>query len=110
MEKEIKLPSGNAVTFKDIDTLKVKDRSAILLNMGEGKNEIAQGLKMIDALLALLIKEWSFDLILPSVKIESLGELSIPDYDKLSIEAQEARNKLFPNLEDDKGKDSPKGK
>ena len=109
-EKVVELPSGNTATFKDPETLKVKDRTKVLMSIGNENMAIAQGLKLIDGLLALLIKEWSFDLIIPSVKIDSLGELSIPDYDALSKAAEEARNKLFPSFDESEDKDSPKDK
>lgn len=108
-EKKIELPSGNNATFRDPETLRVKDRSKVLMAIGNENNSVAQGLKLIDGLLALLIKDWSFDMIIPSVKIDSLGELSIPDYDALTKAAEEARQKLFPSFEDSEDKNSPKG-
>lgn len=110
MEKVIKLPSGNTVTFRDISNMKVKDRKKILLSVGAKDIGVAQGLALIDGILALLIKEWSFDLIPPSVKIESLDELDIPDYDKLAQEAEEAQKLLFPKFADSDDPDSPKDK
>ena len=107
-EKKVELPSGNSATFRDPETLKVKDRTKVLMAIGNENVQIAQGLKLIDGLLAILIKDWSFDLIIPSIKIDTLGELSIPDYDALSKAAEEARNKLFPSFEETKEQDSPK--
>lgn len=108
MSKVIKLPSGNTATFRDPSTMKVKDRKKILLAVGNQNVGIAQGLALIDGVIALLVTEWSFDLILPSIKIESLEELDIPDYDKLAEEAEEARKSLFPSFTKDDGEDSPK--
>lgn len=107
--KKITLPSGNTVTLRDPKTLKVKDRKKVLKAAGEHDSTIAQGLSIIDGLIAMLIEEWSFDLIIPSVKIDSLDELDISDYDALSSEAETARAVLFPQFNDDAGVDSPKG-
>jgi hypothetical protein len=107
-EKTVTLPSGNTAVFRDPDTLKVKDRKKILMAIGAEDLGLAQGLKLVDGLLAMIIKEWSFDLIIPSVKIDSLDELSIPDYDALTEAAADAQKKLFPNFSDDGEADSPK--
>ena len=50
MEKVIKLPSGNTVTFRDITNMKVKDRKKILLSVGTKDIGVAQGLALIDGL------------------------------------------------------------
>ena len=106
--KKVTLPSGNTVTLRDPKTLKVKDRKKILKAAGEQDTTIAQGLTIIDGLIAMLIEDWSFDFIVPSVKIDSLDELDIADYDRLSEEAESARAVLFPTFSEDNGVDSPK--
>jgi len=109
MSKEVKLPSGNTATIRDVKTLKHKDRKKVLLSVGNDDVGIATGLKIIDGMLAMLIEEWSFDLIIPSVKINSLDELSIDDYDALAKEAEEAQKQLFPRFGSDSGdQNSPK--
>lgn len=107
--KKVTLPSGNTVTLKDPKSLRVGDRKKILKAVGEQDTAIAQGLTMIDGLIAMLIEEWSFDLMIPSVKLDSLDQLDIADYDALSQEAESARAVLFPQFNDDSGVDSPKG-
>lgn len=99
MAKVITLPSGNTVTLRDAKEFKQKDRVKIYEGTATNDLEtISGGLAMVDRILGVLIEEWSFDLIPPSIKIESLGELSIPDYDRLSDEAQNALTTLFPQL------------
>jgi hypothetical protein len=110
MSKEIKLPSGNSATLKDVSLLKHKDRKKVLLSVGNDDIGIATGLKIIDGLLAMLIEEWTFDYIIPSVKLASLDELSIADYDALAKEAEEAQKQLFPRFgQDDGDLNNPKG-
>jgi hypothetical protein len=96
MSKIVNLPSGATVTLRDPRELKQKDRAKLYIKSGE--DAIAGGLAVVNNLMAILIEEWSFDLIPPSVKIESLGELSIADYDALQEEAEKAMPVLFPNL------------
>jgi len=101
MSRIINLPSGQTATLRDPKTLKQKDRAKIF-NAGANGN----GMDIMDTLIAILIEEWSFDLIIPSVKIEMLGELDIPDYDLLVKEAESAQAVLFPDLTQPLGKDT----
>ena len=39
-----------------------------------------------------------FDLIIPSVKLDTLGELTMEDYDFLVEETKDAQKSLFPKL------------
>jgi hypothetical protein len=100
MSKIISLPSGATVTLRDPKEFKQKDR--VKIYEGAGANELetlSGGMAMIDRILSVLIEEWSFDLLPPSIKIDSLGEMSIPDYDRLTDEAQNALAVLFPQLQ-----------
>lgn len=94
---KVTLPSGGWAIFKDATTLKVKDRNKILkaANKEEG---LMQALGIVDGLIALLITEWSFEDPIPAIKITSLHELSIPDYDALAEEAGKAQETIFPKL------------
>ena len=94
MSKIINLPSGKSATLRDPRELKQKDRKKLYSTEADGT--VAGGMNMMDNLLSILIEEWTFDLIPPSVKIDSLGELSIADYDVLMEAANEALPVLFP--------------
>lgn len=110
MSKEVKLPSGNTVVIKDPKTLKVKDRDKVFEAMDSEAVNFKTAINLIKTTLAVLIESWSFDLILPSVKIETLGELDLSDYDELAKEAEAAQKILFPKFNTDGGKNSPKDK
>lgn len=97
MSKKITLPSGNNVTLRDPSTLKVKDRRKIV-EAANGQEGLLMALSMTDGLISVLVESWSFDLLLPSLQLSSLGELSIPDYDTLAEEANEAQKLLFPDF------------
>lgn len=100
MSRIINLPSGNTATLRDPKTLKQKDRARIFKAGANG-----DGMDIMDTLISILVEEWSFDLIIPSVKIEMLGELDIADYDLLVKEAESAQEVLFPSLDKPLGKD-----
>jgi hypothetical protein len=100
--KVITLPSGNKVTLKDPRELRQKDRVLIYKSNGdESKSQLERGVGMIDTMIAVLISEWEFDLLPPSVNIDTLGDLSIDDYDVLQGEAEAAIPVLFPKLAKD---------
>jgi hypothetical protein len=108
MSKVIKLPSGATATIKDAKTLKQGDRKKIMILAGSEENQVTVGLKIVDTLLSILIEEWSLDLVPPSVKIDSLDQLSIDDYDVLAKEAEEAQKSIWPKFDEAGDQNSPK--
>ena len=102
MERMVTLPSGNTVTFKDPDSLKVKDREKIITSGDKADGDAQSALAMQNTFLAVIIQEWSFDLVIPSVKIGSLGELSPRDYDAMAEQITDYRQVLFPALTETK--------
>lgn len=101
MSKEIKLPSGATAKLKDPSVLRVKDRKRVMTTADEAKGgDLAKALALGDALLAMLVEEWSFDLPVPAVKLDSLDELEMKDYDYLVEQTKEAQKVLFPTLAD----------
>jgi hypothetical protein len=109
MSKEIKLPSGATVTLKDPSLLRVSDRKKVLKSAEVEGGDMTRALALSDALIAMLVIEWSFDLIIPSVKVESLDNLEMRDYDALVEHTKDAQSYLFPTLSDtDKNEADPK--
>lgn len=98
MSKEIKLPSGATVILKDPSLLRVKDRKNVIKASDSTEGEFSKALVLGDALVGMLVESWSFDLLPPSVKLESLDELEIPDYDALVEATKDAQAILFPSL------------
>ena len=96
--KTIVLPMSKAtVVLKDPTLLRVKDRKKVY-RAASGEEGIMQALSLVDGLIAILVESWTLDLIIPSVKIDSLDELEMADYDLLAKEAEEAQKVLFPAL------------
>jgi len=98
MSKKITLPSGATATLKDPSLLRVKDRKRVLKSTEVEGGDLTKALVLGDALIAMLIEDWSFDLVIPAVKIDSLDELEMKDYDFLVEETKDAQKFLFPNL------------
>lgn len=96
---KITLPSGATVTLKDLKELRIKDRKKVMkiADSAEG-GDLSRAMALGDALIAMMIEDWSFDLIIPSVKLEALDELDVRDYDFLIEQTKEAQKALFPNL------------
>ena len=97
MATKVTLPSGATATLRDASELRVKDRKKIYAN-ANNQEGILQALSFTDGLIACLVTEWSFDLLPPAVRIESLDELEMADYDTLAEEASKAQDILFPKL------------
>jgi hypothetical protein len=100
MSKKLTLPSGASVTFRDPKTLRVKDRRRLMTTVDQVEGDLAKALALSDALISMLVEDWSFDLIIPSAKMESLDELEMADYDFLVEETKEAQKYLYPNLKE----------
>lgn len=89
---KITLPSGATVTLKDLKELRIKDRKKVMkiADSAEG-GDLSRAMALGDALIAMMIEDWSFDLIIPSVKLEALDELDVIDYDFLIEQTKEAQ-------------------
>ena len=95
--RTITLPSGATVVLRDASTLKVKDRKRVFA-AADGQEGILQALSLGDGIIACMVESWTLDLLPPNVRIESIDEMSMADYDFLLAEAQEAQSVLFPSL------------
>lgn len=98
MSKEITLPSGNTVKLRDPKTLLKKDRDKVTEIASHADNELMRASLIQDGLVSISVLEWSFDLIPPSVRIASLGELTPGDFDALLKACEGAAEYLFPDF------------
>lgn len=99
MSKEITLPSGNTAKIRDPKTLLKKDRDKVTEIAGRAENEMMRASYIQDGLVAISVIEWSFDLIPPSIRMASLGELTPGDFDALLKACEPAAECLFPDME-----------
>lgn len=100
MSQKITLPSGATATLKDFSLLKVKDRKAVLKSTEVEGGDLTKSMALQDALISMLVEEWSFDLPIPNASIDSLGELTPGDFDALIEATKDAQKSLFPNIAD----------
>lgn len=99
MSKQIKLPSGATVTIKEGSELRVKDRN-VMMRANAIENKAERGIALGNAMLAVVIEDWSFDFIIPSVKEDSIEKLSIPDYLSLMKQTEDLTKEIFPEVAD----------
>jgi len=97
MSKVITLPSGATAKMRDPATLLMKDRNKVL-SIANEQEGMMQAVALQNGLIAVMVVEWSFDLIPPAIRIVSLEELTPLDYQALSDEALKAQDYLFPNV------------
>lgn len=100
MSKKVTLPSGVTVTLKDAKEIRYGDRKYLYKAMEIEATDLIRAMAMNDALVAIMIKEWSVDAPVPSVKAEAIDALTIEDYDALIEHTKEVQKALFPNLAD----------
>jgi hypothetical protein len=99
MSETINLPSGNTVVIRDVTTIKQGDRRKVYAHINaENGDTFASGMRLVDAVLTVMIESWSFEMLPPSVKVESLDELTLGDYDLLQDLATNYMKGLFPAL------------
>lgn len=96
----VKLPSGAEVVLRDPSTLRVKDRRKIFANASNAKEGIMQALSLTDGLIAVLVESWTLDLIIPSIRISSIDEMEMADYDALTEHTKAAQKILFPQTQE----------
>lgn len=99
--KETKLPvSGAKVVLRDPKALKQKDRKRIYANTKGVDEGIMTALSLTDGILAIMVESWELDLPIPSIRISSLDELDIADYDHLTDLSKDFQKAIFPSLVD----------
>ena len=97
MNKTITLPSGATVELRDPEELLKKDRDKVLSYASELEG-VMRAVAIQDGIIAVSVASWSFDLIPPSVKLDSLGELKPKDYQALIEATQETVKYLFSDF------------
>jgi hypothetical protein len=101
MSKVIKLPSGNTATWKDRIDYTLKDRKYVLRDVRQDElDNIVNMMDVLEKVVVVSVTDWSFELLPPHVKAESLESpsISLPDIDRLLSEARDSLVSLMPNL------------
>lgn len=93
------LPSGATVTLRDVKTIKSGERDRAFRGMDVvDAAEMDLIMSLSWRVAALMITEWSFDLLPPNVKLESLDELDLDDADALRSAIMPFVNQLTPKF------------
>jgi len=99
--KDTTLPvSGAKVILRDPKSLKQKDRKKIYANTQGVDQGIMTALSLTDGILAIMVESWELDMPIPSIRISSLDELDIADYDHLTELSKDFQKAIFPSLVD----------
>jgi hypothetical protein len=77
------MPSGNWIELRDWHDLRRGDKKRAMSAITDTTRLIATTYEMTDALLALLVTNWSYQLPIPSVSPQSIDLLPIEDDDAL---------------------------
>jgi hypothetical protein len=97
MSKEITLPSGATVKLRDAESLLIKDRNKVM-SIANNEEGAMMTIALQNGLMAVMVVEWSFDLIPPNIRLASLEELTPKDYDALLEAVVHAQDFLFPSI------------
>jgi hypothetical protein len=99
MSKTITLPvSGATVVLREVSTFKQGERKKVYAGAADIEDKMLGGWKIVENMLGLLIESWTLDLMVPSIRPESLDDLEAADFDTLQEEAQTAMDLLWPKL------------
>jgi hypothetical protein len=102
MATVIKLPSGNTVTVKDEKEYSLKDRKFVFNNLKQDDlDNISDMMDVLERVVVVSVTEWSFDLIPPNIKADSMETLNLQDVDVLFRHAKNSLRFLMPNLNDE---------
>ena len=85
-------------SLKNPESLLKKDRDKAL-SFANNQEGVMQAIAVQDGIIAVSVIEWSFDLIPPSIRIASLGELTPKDYTALLDATSNMQEYLFPVLD-----------
>ena len=90
-----KTPSGKKVTLKEAADFTHGDRKQ-LMAIDDSLSRVAQGFALMDNLLCIAILDWDYDLLIPSVKRESLDSLSPEEFDAIADACKPLMDALNP--------------
>src|SRR5438132_13513046 len=83
----------------DVDRITNRERKRVVTAFDPGTSDVAKGMAITDAVLAIIVTSWSFALPVPRDNPESLEDIPAHDYDLLVKAAGEAQARMFLNTE-----------
>lgn len=98
---DVALPSGGHVVFRDPAQLRAKDKKYVIRSITDEGGRWSRTVDATEGTVCMLVEKWTIPYLpaapLPRDMPEILGELTIPDYDKLIEAATPAVGLLFPS-------------
>jgi hypothetical protein len=92
----IDLLDGQHATMRDdVERIPHGDRKRIMRAWQSGTDDTERGMKVTEALLVVLVTDWTLDLPLPREKPEVIDELAGHDFDVLQHAAVELQKRLY---------------
>lgn len=103
MSERHPMPSGNWIELRDWRDLRRGDKKRAMSAITDTDRHIASAYELTDALLGVLVANWSYELPLPSISPQSLELLPIEDDDtitKMILPAMNGISGVKPNNAD----------
>jgi hypothetical protein len=107
MSETVILPSGAEVVLRGPESVRQRDRRALLVALDGIEGSSARSLAASDQVLVLAVEKWTFDLPLPSEDVRVLDELTTGDYDALTQAAKPFDDAIFPDFSPTPDRDTP---
>lgn len=105
---KIDLLDGNYAEMRDdVERIPHGDRKRIMKEWGVDGSDIEKGSRLTEALICVLVTDWSLDLPLPREKPEIIDELAGHDYDVLQHAAVELQKRLYVSFDPSPDPGSP---
>lgn len=101
------LDGQHAILRDDVERIPHGDRKRVARAWNTGKDDVERGLLLTEALICVLVVDWSLDLPLPREKPEVIDELAGHDYDKLQHHAVELQKRLYLSFDPSPDPNSP---
>ena len=106
MDRRVELPSGGWAVLRDPTTVTNRERRPILAEMArqEDRKNVPLGEQTLERVtiaemyVRVLVKQWSFELPIPSVQPGSLEDIPSLDYDTLCLRVQDPESAIFLNV------------
>lgn len=98
-----------AVLRDDVERIPHGDRKRVMRAWNAGGDDTERGTRLTEALIGILVMEWSLNLPLPSEKPEVIDELAGHDYDTLQHHAVELQKRLYLSFDPSPDPASPMG-
>jgi hypothetical protein len=93
--RELSLPSGNTVTFRDPEELTGQDHRTIVDQMRADVGLVGASMDAVYGTACMLIESWTFDAPLPREDPSQLGKLKFRDYNAIVMAITPAAQLLF---------------